>query len=155
MSLPPNPFVVTQPSDAYCPPHQDDGPMPLTPSEIGHLVTAMLAVNGYGTDRAAALLPAFQVRGLLDAARAAEMDREALVAAMTDAGYARGGYLPILWYRHQQLMEAITKGTLDRLPGLAQAEDEAGFKALLASVHGWGPVTAATAWTLWRSAIET
>lgn len=129
--------------------------MPLTPSETGHLVTAMLAVNGYGIDRAAALLPAFQSRGLLDAAEAAEMDRDALVGAMTDAGYARGGFLPILWYRHQQLMEAISKGSLDRLPGLVRADDEAAFKAHLVSVHGWGPVTAATAWTLWRSAIET
>ena len=129
--------------------------MPLTPSETGHLVTAMLAVNNYGTDRAAALLPAFQARGLLDAPRAAEMERDALIVAMTDAGYARGGFLPILWYRHQQLMEAITKGALDRLPGLVQADDEAGFKALLASVHGWGPVTSTTAWNLWRAASET
>ena len=124
--------------------------MSLTASETGHLVTAMLAVNGFGADRAAALLPAFQVRGLLDPARVAAMDREALIAAMTDAGYARGGFLPILWYRHQQLCEAIARGTLDGLPGFVHAGDEAAFKALLAGVHGWGPTTVATAWALWH-----
>ncbi len=126
-------------------------PMSLTSEQIGHLVTAMLAVNGFGTDRAAALLPAFQTRGLLDAPRAAGMDRDALIAAMTDAGYARGGFLPILWYRHQQLMEAVSKGLLDGLPTLASAGREAEFKTKLAAVHGWGPVTAATAWSLWRA----
>ena len=126
--------------------------MSLTLAETGHLVTAMLAVNGYGTDRAAALLPAFHSRGLLDPGRAAAMERDELIAAMTEAGYSRGGYLPILWFRHQQLMEAISKGALDRLPRFIQAGDEANFKAVLAGVHGWGPVTAATAWALWSGA---
>ncbi len=125
--------------------------MSLTPEQIGDLVTAMLAVNNYGVAQAAALLPALGARGLLDAARAAEMDRDELIAAMTDAGYTRGGYLPILWYRHQQLMEAISKGVLDNLPALAAAKDEAAFKVKLASVHGWGPATTATAWSLWRA----
>lgn len=125
--------------------------MPLTPTQLGHLVTAMLAVNNYGVDRAAALLPAFTKRGLMDPHNAAAMDRDELVAAMNESGYARGGFLPILWYRHQQLMQAVATGLLDALPALAQAGDEAGFTTTLAKVHGWGPVTTATAWSLWRT----
>jgi hypothetical protein len=128
--------------------------MPLKPSEVAHLVTAMLAVNFYPTDRVANLLPAFQSRGLLDPAVASKMDRDEIMGAMRESGYARGGFLPILWYRHQQLMEAISNGALDILSALVQSGDEAGFKAKLASLHGWGPVTAHTAWILWRSDFE-
>jgi hypothetical protein len=128
--------------------------MPLTPTQTAHLIAAMLSVNGYGTDRAAALMPAFRERGLLDPRQVCGMEREAIITAMTQAGYSRGGFLPILWYRLQQTMEAISKGALDSLPAYVAGNDQARFADALSAVHGWGPRTAATAWELWRASMN-
>jgi hypothetical protein len=120
-----------------------------------NLVAAMLAVNFYPVDRAYRLMPAFRERGLLDPAKVAAMEQEALITAMSAAGYDRGGFLPILSYRLYTLMEALSAGKLDKLPALAASNDEAGFTTSLTAVHGFGPSTAATAWALFRPASPT
>ncbi len=124
----------------------------LDPAATANLVAAMLAVNFYPVDRAYSLMPAFRDRGLLDPARVAAMSHEDLISAMNAAGYARGGFLPILSYRLVTLMAAIASGALDPLPAHVAANDEAKFAATLAGVHGFGPSTTASAWRLFRPA---
>lgn len=124
-------------------------------SAITNLVAAMLAVNFYPVDRAYKLMPAFSERGLLDPRKVAAMEQADVSAAMSAAGYARGGFLPILSYRLFTLMEAVTAGKLDALPPLVAVNDEEKFSAALATVHGFGPRTAATAWQLFRASTTT
>ena len=100
-------------------------------------------------------MPAFREHGLLDPAQVAAMEQEALITSMSAAGYDRGGFLPILSYRLCTLLEAIAAGKLDKLPVLAAANDEVSFTAALTAVHGFGPTTAATAWSLFRPAAST
>lgn len=126
--------------------------MPLAAQQVEALVTALLAVNGYPLDRAAALMPGFRKAGLLDHARVRELDADELVSSMTNAGYARGGFVPILAYRLASALEAVESGRFQTLPALAQAGDEAGFAKVLGEVHGFGPRTAAAAWLLWTAA---
>ena len=127
--------------------------MTLSPPEVGHLVASLLSVNGYGAERAAALLPAFREAGLLDPSVVAAMDHEGLIVALATAGYSRGGFMPILSYRLYPLMEALAAGKLDELAISVGTGDRERFGSALAVVHGWGPVTIETAWTLWRSAL--
>ena len=130
-------------------------PNMLDAAATSNLVAAMLAVNFYPVDRAYRLMPAFRERGLLDPAKVAAMEQEALIAAMSAAGYDRGGFLPILSYRLYTLMEAVSAGKLDKLPALAASNDEGEFTNSLTAVHGFGPSTAATAWALFRPAATT
>lgn len=123
----------------------------LSPAATANLVAAMLAVNFYPLDRAYGLMPAFRDRGLLDPAKVSAMDQQDLISAMSAAGYARGGFLPILSYRLYKLLEAVADGKLDGLPAFATANDRASFVAALTAVHGFGPSTAATAWALFRT----
>lgn len=118
---------------------------------IQDLVVALLAVNQYPVDRAVALMPAFRERGLLDPEAIARMGQPQVIEAMKDAGYTRGGYLPIVSYRLFQLMEAVASGGLDTLPAFVASNDRDGFVAKLTELHGFGPNTAGTAWMLWTS----
>lgn len=127
----------------------------LEPAAIANLVASLLAVNFYPVDRAHALMPAFGERGLLDPAKVAAMPHADLIAAMTAAGYDRGGFVPILSFRLYSLMEAVATGALDSLVALAQANDEEKFVATLGAVPGFGPRTAATAWQLFRASPAT
>lgn len=124
--------------------------MSLSDAHVANLVTALLAVNQYPVDRAAAAIPGMRERGLLTPSRIAGMEHEAVIAAMSQAGYARGGYLPIVSFRLFKLMEAAGAGTLDALAAAADRGDREAFDAELAKVHGFGPSTIATAWMLWR-----
>lgn len=126
--------------------------MSLSSQQIEHLVVSLLSVNGYTVERAVALMPAFRRAGLLDPAKVAAMDGDTLVATCIEAGYARGGYVPIIGYRIVRLVEAASAGKLDALPAHVKANREADFAAVLATVHGFGPRTAATAWALWSDA---
>jgi endonuclease III-like uncharacterized protein len=123
--------------------------MSLSEDHVAHLVTALLTVNLYPVDRAAALMPAFKAKGLLDPARVAALPQDQLAEAMKDAGYARGGFLPIVSFRMYPLMEAVAGGQLDELEGAVAARDKDRFAKVLSSVHGFGPRTAETAWMLW------
>lgn len=123
----------------------------LDSAAAANLVAAMLTVNFYPVDRAYGLMPAFRERGLLDPAKVAAMSHEELISAMNAAGYARGGFLPILSYRLVTLMAAVASGALDALPAQVAVNDEAKFAATLTTVHGFGPSTAATAWALFRA----
>lgn len=123
--------------------------MALTEPQIAHLVAALLTVNLYPLDRAAALMPAFKERGLLDPARVGMLKQEELAEAMRGAGYARGGFVPIVSFRLYPLMEALAAGQLDGLPAAVEAGDRAQFEALLCAIHGFGPTTSAAAWSLW------
>jgi hypothetical protein len=125
--------------------------MPLSQPEVAHVVAALLTVNNFPLDRAHALMPDFAERGLLDPARVAALSQEALMAAMTEAGYRRGGFLPIVSFRMYALMEAVASGTLDGLPSRVAAGDRAAFVALLSGVSGFGPATAGAAWELWSA----
>ena len=123
--------------------------MALTEPQIADLITAVLAVNLYPLERAAALMPAFRERGLLDPERVLAMKGDALVQAINDAGYQRGGYVQVIAYRLDPIMEAVRSGKLDGLQAAAKQGDESGFIATLRSVYGFGPRTAETAWLLW------
>lgn len=123
----------------------------LDSAATANLVAAMLTVNFYPVDRAYGLMPAFRERGLLDPPTVAGMEQAEVIAAMSAAGYTRGGFLPILSFRLYQLLEAVGSGKLDALPALAEANDREGFDAALTAVHGFGPATAATAWDLFRT----
>ncbi len=125
--------------------------MPLTAAQTETLVTAMLTVNGYPVDRAAALMPKFREHGLLNPTELAKLNGEQIIAAMREAGYQRGGFLPILSFRLGELMEALASNTLDSLAMHADKRDEAQFCALLSSVHGFGPRTSEIAWILWTT----
>jgi hypothetical protein len=125
--------------------------MPLKADERRHLVAALLTVNGYPVERAVALMPAFQQAGLLDLRQTADLDGGALSAKMAAAGYARGGFLPILGYRLVKLLEAADGVQLDELPRAVARGDAESFKVTLSEVHGFGPNTAAAAWLLWTS----
>lgn len=70
--------------------------MALTTGETANLVAALLTVNLYPLHRARALMPAFEARSLLDPAVVACLRQDDLIAAMSDAGYSRGGFLPIV-----------------------------------------------------------
>ncbi len=124
----------------------------LDSAATANLVAAMLAVNFYPVDRAYSLMPAFRDRGLLDPAKVSAMSHEDLISAMNAAGYARGGFLPILSYRLVTLLAAVASGALDAIPAHVAANDEAKFTAALTSVHGFGPRTASSAWQLFRPA---
>lgn len=126
--------------------------MNLTDDHVASLVAAMLAVNFFPLDRAYGLMPAFRERGLLDPARVAAMTQPDLIAAMDAAGYARGGFLPILSFRLYALMEHLGDGRLDALPAAASAGHRATFDAALGAVPGFGPRTIASAWALFTSA---
>ena len=128
--------------------------MPLETTEIAHLVAAMLTVNEFPVDRAVTLIPAFHRSGLLDPARVAAMPQEDVIRAMSEAGYTRGGFLPIVSFRLYKLLEAVTAGRLDSLRAAATTDDEASFSTTLRAVHGWGPVTAVVAWHLWRRSLK-
>ena len=123
--------------------------MALAPAHVEHLVAASLTVNGYPIERAVALIPAFRERGLLDVATVGAMDGAELAAAIVQAGYARGGYVPIVTYRLAQLLTAAASPALDQLPAFVVSRNEQSFTATLRTVHGFGPATAATAWFLW------
>lgn len=123
--------------------------MALTEPQIADLITAVLAVNLYPLERAAALMPAFKERGLLDPERVLAMKGDALVHAINDAGYRRGGYVNVIAFRLDPIMEAVRSGKLDGLQAAADQGDQSGFIATLASVYGFGPRTAETAWMLW------
>jgi hypothetical protein len=122
--------------------------MPLSSDHVAHLVTALLAVNQYPLDRAAKLIPAFRAQGLLNPARLAAMEQEAAIKAMTEAGYARGGYLPIVSFRLYKLMEAVAAGQLDELEKAAATGDRQRFDTVLSGIHGFGPATTEAAWSL-------
>lgn len=126
--------------------------MPLSSIHVEHLVAATLSVNGYSADRAVALMPAFRRAGLLDAAKVAALEGDALIAACEGAGYTRGGFVPIIAYRLLATLKAAADGQLDALPGHVAANRPAEFAAVLRSVHGFGPRTAETAWALWADA---
>lgn len=123
----------------------------LDPASTANLVAALLAVNFYPVDRAYALMPAFAERGLLDPAKVAALPHAELIAAMTAAGYDRGGFVPILSFRLYSLMEAIASGSLDALVALAATGQEAEFVATLEAIPGFGPRTASTALQLFRA----
>ncbi len=125
--------------------------MPLTAAQTETLVTAMLTVNHYPVDRAAALMPKFREHGLLDPTELAKLKGEQIIAAMREAGYQRGGFLPILSFRLGELMEALASDTLDSLTTHAANGDEVGFCTLLSSIHGFGPRTSEIAWVLWTT----
>ncbi len=125
--------------------------MPLSAAQTETLVTAMLTVNGYPVDRAAALMPKFREHGLLEPAELAKLQGEQIIGAMKEAGYDRGGFLPILSFRLCELMEALASNTLDLLAMHADKRDEAEFCTLLSSVHGFGPRTSEIAWVLWTT----
>ncbi|MES2644039.1 MAG: hypothetical protein V4850_31410 [Myxococcota bacterium] len=125
--------------------------MPLSSDDTACLVAALLAVNFFPVDRAYALMPAFRERGLLDPAVVGALPQEALMSAMNEAGYRRGGFLPILSFRLYALMEAVASGRLDALRALAREGKREAFAALLVSVNGFGPSTAETAWQLYRT----
>lgn len=122
--------------------------MPPDDAAIANLVSALLAVNFYPVDRAYSLMPAFRERGLLDPAKVAAIPHAELIAAMTGAGYARGGYVPIISFRLYSLMEAVSSGALDSLVSLAAAGKKGDFVSTLSGVPGFGPSTASTAWQL-------
>lgn len=123
----------------------------LPAARVQDLVVALITVNQYPVDRAVALMPAFGEHGLLNPSVVACMGQEQIVEGMKDAGYARGGYLPIVSHRLIQLMKAVESGALDSLPTFAASNDRAGFVAKLRDLHGFGPNTAGTAWMLWTS----
>jgi hypothetical protein len=123
--------------------------MALTTAETASLVAALLTVNLYPLDRAHALMPAFEARGLLDPSKVAGLSQDALIAAMSDAGYTRGGYLPIVSFRLYALMEAVASGSLDALRDHAARADRGAFVGVLGGVSGFGPSTAGAAWELW------
>ncbi len=125
--------------------------MPLSRSEISNLVAALLAVNFYSVERACALMPRFEALGLLDPTTYVTLDQGQVMSRMIEAGYARGGFVPILSFRLYPLMEAISAGGLDVLRELVAADDRAAFTARLSSIHGFGPRTVENAWQLWRS----
>lgn len=125
--------------------------MSLTDTQIADLVAALLTVNSYPLERADALMPAFRDRGLLDPARVAAIPQDELVAAIKDAGYQRGGYVPIVAFRLGFLMDAIAEGQLDALVGAAGGGDKAAFVETLNGLHGFGPRTAEAAWMLWTA----
>lgn len=123
--------------------------MALTHAETGNLVAALLAVNFFPLDRAHAMMPAFESRGLLDPQHVAALSQADLIRMMAEAGYDRGGYLPILSFRLFTLMEAISSGSLDVLRAHAHRGDRPAFISALSTVKGFGPVTAGAAWELW------
>jgi hypothetical protein len=123
--------------------------MALAPERIETLMTALLAVNGYRVDAAAALMPAFRTAGLLDHQTVAALDYDAVVERMVNAGYRRGGYVPIVSYRVMKTLEAAAAGVLDDLDVLATSNQKDGFIETLRGVHGFGPRTAELAWSLW------
>jgi hypothetical protein len=125
--------------------------MPLSAAQTEALVTAMLTVNGYPVGRAAALMPKFREHSLLNPAELAKLKGERIISAMKEAGYERGGFLPILSFRLCELMEALASTVLDPLASHAANGDEAGFCALLSSIHGFGPRTSEIAWVLWTT----
>lgn len=125
--------------------------MSLTDPQIADLVAALLTVNSYPLERADALMPAFRERGLLDPARLRTIPQDELVTAIRDAGYQRGGYVPIIAFRLGYLMEAIAEGNLDPLVGAAQRGDKEAFIGTLSALHGFGPKTAEAAWMLWTA----
>lgn len=127
-------------------------PTPPLHAETASLVAALLSVNQYPIAMAYALIPAFEERGLLDPARVAAIPHADLIEAMKDAGYTRGGYVPILSFRLYKLMDALASGALAPLAGLAAAGDKARFVETLCAVEGFGPRTAETAWDLFRTA---
>jgi hypothetical protein len=122
---------------------------------IANLVAPLLAVNFYPVDRTYGLMPAFKERGLLDSAKVAAMPHADLIAATTDAGYDRGGFVPILSFRLYSLMEAISSGALDSLQPLSATNNEEKFMLTLGAVQGFGPRTAATAWQLFQASPAT
>ena len=125
--------------------------MPLPAPAVANLAAAMLAVNFFPLDRAYALMPAFQERGLLDPVRVAAMPQPALIEAMDAAGYRRGGFLPILSFRLYALMEHLGDGRLDALPEAATRGDRAAFDVILGAVPGFGPRTIEAAWSLFTA----
>ena len=125
--------------------------MPLTEAHVADLVAALLTVNQYPLDRAVSHMPAFKAAGLLDPAHVAALKQEELIAALNQAGYARGGFVPILAFRLYPLMDAIAEGRLDGLNDAAGRGDKDAFFAALTALHGFGPRTAATAWELWTA----
>lgn len=125
--------------------------MTLSDDHVASLVAAMLAVNFFPLDRSYGLMPAFRERGLLDPVRVAAMPQPELITAMNAAGYARGGFLPILSFRLYALMEHLGDGRLDALPAAAAAGDRATFDLALGAVPGFGSRTIASAWALFTS----
>lgn len=129
--------------------------MPLDSDEVGQLVVALLCMNNYLVDRAAGLVPAMRERGLLDPVRVAATSQEAAIGELSAAGYARGGYLPIITFRLFALIEDLGSGKLDALPSIVAAGKKDEFISALAGVHGFGPRTAETAWLLWPTSPAT
>lgn len=123
--------------------------MALAEAEVADLITAILAVNQYPLERAAAHMPAFKDRGLLDPGRVIAMKYDDLVQAINDAGYQRGGFVRVIARRLYPIMEAIRSGKLDHVAAAARAGNKSAFISALSSTYGFGPRTAATAWMLW------
>lgn len=126
--------------------------MSLSSAEASNLVAALLTVNLYPLHRAHALMPAFAARGLLDPAKVAALPQGELIAAMSDAGYQRGGFLPIVSFRLYALMEAVAAGTLDTLRDHVASQNRGAFIRELSAVSGFGASTAGAAWALWGEA---
>lgn len=122
--------------------------MPLTDDQIADIVTAMLTVNQFPLERAAALMPKFRQHGLLSPKAVLEMDQKTIIQRMSDGGYSRGGFLPILSFRLVHLMQAISKGTLNDLAGHISSGNKEAFVESLTAIHGFGPTIAGRAWLL-------
>lgn len=125
--------------------------MSLNDAQIADLVTALLTVNRYPLDRAAALMPTFRDQGLLDPRRLLAMSGGEVVRALNDAGYQRGGYVNVIAFRLHPIMEAIAAGQLDGLPPAVEVGDKVTFTATLQGVYGFGPRTIEAAWLLWST----
>lgn len=70
------------------------------------LLAALLSVNGYQVDRALRLMPALREAGILapDHESVANLPQGDMIKALVDAGYNRGGYLPIMSCRVSKFM---------------------------------------------------
>lgn len=122
--------------------------MSVNDSLLEKLLAALLSVNGYPVDRALGLMPSLRMAGVLSPATVGDIPQDEMVKALNEAGYGRGGYLPIMSYRVYKLMEAVADGKLDDLEGYVADGDKGAFGQVLSSVHGFGPSTIETAWSL-------
>ncbi len=128
--------------------------MPLPEPYVEHLVTALLAVNNFPLDKAGGVAAALRTRGLLDPVRVGGMKQPEVETSLVEAGYDRGGYVPVLSFRLFPLMEAIALGQLDGLGAHVRKGEREDFVAELSKVHGFGPRTSDTAWLLWSATLS-
>lgn len=112
------------------------------------LVLATLATYQYPLDRAWALRDALVAAGLTTPDGVLGRSVGDVGNALKDAGYDRGGVTYIIAPRLISLMQAVADGALDALPAAVHAGDEAGFRATLERVKGFGPKGSGLAWQL-------